>query len=162
MQVITSEISDNTVEKLNIKPTLIANLLHFYGGWEGFNKNNKQYTTAKVTKVTNTGIRIEVDGTDIDIMWKWKYAWLLSANNQSNNVKEPPIGVVRPNPVGEPGYTVSDEVVNLITMFVEDAKKISTPKWKTMSKQYYKNGRNGENFERYNSYNGSKSNFKYT
>ena len=144
MQVITSEISDNTVEKLNVKPTLIANLLHFYGGWEGFNKNNKQYTTATVTKVTNTGIRIEVDGTDIDIMWKWKYAWLFSAKNQDTNVKVAP---------------VSDEIVRKINLYVEDAKTTSVPKWKTMSKQYYKNGHGGETFERYNTYNGSKSNF---
>ena len=144
MQVITSEISDNTVEKLNVKPTLIANLLHFYGGWEGFNKNNKQYTTATVTKVTNTGIRIEVDGTDIDIMWKWKYAWLFSALNQDTNVTTAP---------------VSDELMSKIHKYVVDAKNTSVPKWKTMTKQYYKNGHGGETFERYNTYNGSKSNF---
>ena len=144
MQVITSEISDNTVAKLNADANLITDLLHYYGRWEGFKKDSKQYTTASVSKVTNTGIRIVVDGTDIDIMWKWKYAWLFSAKNQDTNVKVAP---------------VSDEIVRKISLYVEDAKTASVPKWKTMSKQYYKNGHGGETFERYNSYNGSKSNF---
>ena len=144
MQVITSEISDKTVTKLNADANLIADLLHYYGRWEGFNKDSKQYTTASVSKVTNTGIRIVVDGTDIDIMWKWKYAWLFSAKNQDTNVKVAP---------------VSDEIVRKISLYVEDAKTATVPKWKTMSKQYYKNGHGGESFERYNSYNGSKSNF---
>ena len=144
MQVITSEISDKTVAKLNADANLITDLLHYYGRWEGFNKDSKQYTTASVSKVTNTGIRIVVDGTDIDIMWKWKYAWLFSAKNQDTNVKVAP---------------VSDEIVRKISLYVEDAKTASIPKWKTMSKQYYKNGYGGETFERYNTYNGSKSNF---
>ena len=144
MQVITSEISDKTVTKLNADANLIADLLHYYGRWEGFNKDSKQYTTASVSKVTNTGIRLVVDGTDIDIMWTWKYAWLFSAKNQDTNVKVAP---------------VSDEIVRKISLYVEDAKTATVPKWKTMSKQYYKNGHGGETFERYNSYNGSKSNF---
>ena len=144
MQVITSEISDKTVAKLNADANLITDLLHYNGRWEGFNKDSKQYTTASVSKVTNTGIRIVVDGTDIDIMWKWKYAWLFSAKNQDTNVKVAP---------------VSDEIVRKINLYVEDAKTASVPKWKTMSKQYYKNGHGGETFERYNTYNGSKSNF---
>jgi len=147
MQVITSEISDKTVTKLNADANLIADLLHYYGRWEGFNKESKQYTTASVSKVTNTGIRLVVDGTDIDIMWKWKYAWLFSAKNQTSNVTVAP---------------VSDDLVRKINLYVEDAKTTSVPKWKTMSVQYYKNGRSGETFNRYNSYNGSKSNFKYT
>ena len=144
MQVITSEISDKTVTKLNADANLIADLLNYYGRWEGFNKDSKQYTTASVSKVTNTGIRILVDGTDIDIMWKWKYAWLFSAKNQDTNVTVAP---------------VSDELVRKISLYVEDAKTTTVPKWKTMTKQYYKNGHGGETFERYNSYNGSKSNF---
>ena len=144
MQIITSEISDKTVAKLNANVNLVADLLHYFGRWEGFNKDNKQYSSATVTKITNTGLRIDVDGTDIDIMWRWKYAWLFSAKNQDTNVKVAP---------------VSDEIVRKINLYVEDAKTASVPKWKTMSKQYYTNGHKGETFERYNSYNGSKSNF---
>ena len=145
MQVITSEISDKTVAKLNeFGADMISDLLHYYGRWEGFNKDSKQYTTASVSKVTNTGIRIVVDGTDIDIMWKWKYAWLFSAKNPDTNVKIP---------------SVSDEIVRKIRLYIEDAKTTSVPKWKTMSKQYYTNGHGGETFQRYNTYNGGKSNF---
>jgi len=147
MQIITSEISDKTVAKLNANVNLVADLLHYYGRWEGFNKDNKQYSSATVTKITNTGLRIDVDGTDIDIMWKWKYAWLFSALNQDTNVTTAP---------------VSDELMSKIHKYVVDAKNASVPKWKTMSKQYYTNGHGGETFERYNSYNGSKSNFSYT
>ena len=147
MQIITSEISDKTVAKLNANVNLVTDLLHYYGRWEGFNKDNKQYTSAKVTKITNTGLRLDVDGTDIDIMWKWKYAWLFSALNQDTNVRTAP---------------VSDDLMSKISLYVEDAKTTSIPKWKTMTKQYYKNGHGGETFERYNSYNGSKSNFQYT
>mgnify|MGYP001162631205 FL=1 len=144
MQLITSEISDKTVTKLNSNANLIEDLLHYYGRWEGFNKNNKQYTSAVVKKVTNTGMIIEVDGTDVDIIWKWKYSWIFSALNQDTNVTVAP---------------VSDEIVKKIDLYVNDAQKVSIPKWKTMTKQYYTNGHGGETFQRYNSYNGSKTNF---
>ena len=147
MQIITSEISDKTVAKLNANVNLVTDLLHYYGRWEGFNKDNKQYSSATVKKITNTGLRIDVDGTDIDIMWKWKYAWLFSAKNQTTDVTVAPI---------------SDELVRKINLYVENAKTITAPERKTMSKQYYKNGFNGETFERHNSYTGSKANFAGT
>ena len=42
MQVITTEISDKTVTKLNADANLIADLLHYYGRWEGFNKDSRK------------------------------------------------------------------------------------------------------------------------
>ena len=59
----------------------------------------------------------------------------------------------------EHAWRFADELVRKISLYIEDAKTTSVPKWKTMTKQYYKNGHGGETFERYNSYNGSKSNF---
>lgn len=151
MQVITTEISDKTIAKLNdnsiTESVLIPRLLHFYGRWEGFNFKDQKYDKCLVTKVTNTGIRIDVDGTEIDIMWKWKYAWIFSAKNPATNAT---FG------------TVSDEIIRLIQSYIDDARLVGAPKWKTMTKQYYKNGRNGETINRYNTYTGSKSNFKYT
>ena len=155
MQIITTEISDKTVAKLNEgknNANLVADLLHYFGGWEGFKLDDKKYTNATVKKVTNTGIRIDVDGTDIDILWKWKFAWLFSATNQETNATVAP---------------VSDEIIRRIVQYAREAKSVTVPKWKTLSKQYYKNGQGkGDDccstYERYNSYTGSKSNFKYT
>ena len=144
MQIITTEISDETIATLNDDADFITDFLHYYGKWEGFNKDNKQYTSAQVSLITNTGIRFVVDNKEVDIMWQWKYAWLLSDKNTSSNVTVAPI---------------SDDLVNKLLLYVADAKTATVPAWKTLSKQYYTNGRNGETFNRYNTYTGSKTDF---
>ena len=44
----------------------------------------KAYSTVNYVLMTNTGIRLEVDGNVVDYKFSWKYAWRFSSLNQKN------------------------------------------------------------------------------
>jgi len=157
MQVINSEISGKTCALCNNGSTP-NKLLKYYAG-----VGTSQYTgTPVVTLVTNYGIRVEVDGSKVDIRYPQKYQWKFSTLNQNSNV-----GIMT-NPVtfeeGDFYYyktSISSAAYTLIKNMVSDAEKVTgfgtmttVPEWKTLSKDYYTNGHAGESFKRYNSYNG--------
>ena len=153
MQVIDSGISSKTCTRCNDGSTP-NKLLKYYAG-----VGSSQYTgNPVVTLVTNNGVRVEVDGSTVDIRYPQKYQWKFSTINQTTNVG------ITSNFV-ENGYKyeapISSRAYNLIKSMVSDAEKLtgfgtmtSVPEWKTLSKDYYTNGRDGETFKRYNSYNG--------
>ena len=157
MQVINSEISGKTCTLCNDGSTP-NKLLKYYAG-----VGTSQYTgTPVVTLVTNNGVRVEVDGSTVDIRYPQKYQWKFSAINQTTNV-----GVTSSNTMIDGERYVSYETpissvaYTFIKNMVSDAEKLTgfgtmttVPEWKTLSKDYYTNGHGGETFKRYNSYNG--------
>ena len=158
MQVINSEISGKVCTLCNNGSTP-NKLLKYYAG-----VGTSQYTgTPVVTLVTNNGVRVEVDGSTVDIRYPQKYQWKFSALNQYSNV-----GIMTNNivTVGEEEFMyyktpVSSAAYTLIKNMVSDAEKLTgfgtmttMREWKKMSKDYYTNGHAGETFKRYNSYNG--------
>ena len=161
MQVINSEISGKVCTLCNNGYTP-NKLLKYYAG-----VGTSQYTgTPVVTLVTNNGVRVEVDGSTVDIRYPQKYQWKFSILNQNSNV-----GITTAKfYVGEGESveefyhyktSVSSAAYTLIKNMVSDAEKLTgfgtmttVPEWKTLTKQYYTNGHDGETHERYNSYNG--------
>ena len=158
MQVIDSGISSKTCTRCNDGSTP-NKLLKYYAG-----VGSSQYTgNPVVTLVTNNGVRVEVDGSTVDIRYPQKYQWKFSTLNQYSNV-----GIMTNNivTVGEEEFMyyktpVSSVAYTLIKNMVSDAEKLtgfgtmtSVPEWKTLTKEYYTNGFGGETFKRYNSYNG--------
>ena len=102
----------------------------------------KAYSTVNYVLMTNTGIRLEVDGNVVDYKFSWKYAWRFSSLNQKNPNEDP-----------------KEVFMEMVQEGKRLARENKPPKWKTMSRNYYKNGRDGETLNAYNTYNGSKSNF---
>ena len=157
MQVIDSGISGKTCVRCNDGSTP-NKLLKYYAG-----VGSSQYTgTPVVTLVTNNGVRVEVDGSTVDIRYPQKYQWKFSTINQTTNV-----GVTSNTTESEGTYyydyitPISSHAYTLIKNMVIDAEKLtgfgtmtSVPEWKTLTKEYYTNGFGGETFKRYNSYNG--------
>ena len=157
MQVINSEISGKTCTLCNDGSTP-NKLLKYYAG-----VGSSQYTgNPVVTLVTNNGLRVEVDGSTVDIRYPQKYQWKFSTINHVSNV-----GVTSSNTMVDGERYVSYETpissvaYTLIKNMVSDAEKLTgfgtmttVPEWKTLTKQYYTNGHGGETHERYNSYNG--------
>ena len=157
MQLINSEISGKTCTRCNDGSTP-NKLLKYYAG-----VGSSQYTgNPVVTLVTNNGVRVEVDGSTVDIRYPPKYQWKFSTINHVSNV-----GVTSSNTMVDGERYVSYETpissvaYTLIKNMVSDAEKLTgfgtmttVPEWKTLSKDYYTNGRDGETFKRYNSYNG--------
>jgi len=145
MKIITKEVHDDLQEYFNDtvwgKGILTSFLYYFMG------HGKKAYTSAKCVHMTNTGIRVEVDGKELDYLFTWKYAWRFSSLNQKTNHEDPK---------------------EVFAEMVQDGKRLARlgenapPKWKTMSMNQYTNGLQGESFNRYNTYTGSKANFKYT
>jgi len=157
MQVINSEISGKTCTRCNDGSTP-NKLLKYYAG-----VGSSQYTgNPVVTLVTNNGVRVEVDGSTVDIRYPSKYQWKFSTLNQTTNV-----GVTSSSTmVGGESYVsyktpISSSAYTLIKNMVSDAEKLTgfgtmttVPEWKTLTKEYYTNGFGGETHKRYNSYNG--------
>ena len=155
MQLINSEISGKTCTRCNDGSTP-NKLLKYYAG-----VGSSQYTgNPVVTLVTNNGLRVEVDGSTVDIRYPQKYQWKFSTINHVSNV-----GVTSSNTMVDGERYVSYETpissvaYTLIKNMVSDAEKLTgfgtmttVPEWKTLTKQYYTNGFNGETHERYNSY----------
>jgi len=158
MQLINSEISEKTCTRCNDDGSTPNKLLKYYAG-----VGSSQYTgNPVVTLVTNNGVRVEVDGSTVNIRYPQKYQWKFSTINQTTNV-----GVTSSNTMVDGERYVSYETpislkaYNYIKNMVHDAEIItgfgtmtSLPEWKTLSKDYYTNGHDGETFKRYNSYNG--------
>ena len=164
MQLINSEISGKTCTRCNDGSTP-NKLLKYYAG-----VGSSQYTgNPVVTLVTNNGVRVEVDGSTVDIRYPPKYQWKFSTINLESNV-----GLVKGRANLGQSYEkaeveqyqyyetpISLAAYNLIQKMVSDAEKITgfgtmttLPEWKTLSKDRYTNGHGGETFKRYNSYNG--------
>tara|TARA_B100000424_G_C22743918_1_gene402459 strand:+ start:120 stop:629 length:510 start_codon:yes stop_codon:yes gene_type:complete len=153
MQVINSEISGKTCTLCNDGSTP-NKLLKYYAG-----VGTSQYTgTPTVTLVTNNGVRVEVDDSQVDIVYPQKYNWKFSPLNQDSDV-----GITSTFSSGGYKYEkpISQVAYSFIKKMVSDAEKITgfgtmttLPEWKTLSKDYYTNGHGGETFKRYNSYNG--------
>ena len=157
MQLINSEISGKTCTRCNDGSTP-NKLLKYYAG-----VGSSQYTgNPVVTLVTNNGLRVEVDGSTVDIRYPQKYQWKFSTINHVSNV-----GVTSSNTMVDGERYVSYETpissvaYTLIKNMVSDAEKLTgfgtmttVPEWKTLTKEYYTNGIGGETFKRYNSYNG--------
>ena len=157
MQLINSEISGKTCTRCNDGSTP-NKLLKYYAG-----VGSSQYTgNPVVTLVTNNGVRVEVDGSTVDIRYPQKYQWKFSTINYGSNV-----GVTSSNTMVDGERYVSYETpissvaYTLIKNMVSDAEKLTgfgtmttVPEWKTLTKEYYTNGFGGETFKRYNSYNG--------
>ena len=157
MQVINSEISGKTCTRCNDGSTP-NKLLKYYAG-----VGSSQYTgNPVVTLVTNNGVRVEVDGSTVDIRYPQKYQWKFSTINLESNV-----GVTSSHTMVDGERYVSFETpissvaYTLIKNMVSDAEKLTgfgtmttVPEWKTLTKEYYTNGFGGETFKRYNSYNG--------
>ena len=158
MQVINSEISGKTCTLCNDGSTP-NKLLKYYAG-----VGTSQYTgTPVVTLVTNTGIRVEVDSSTVDIVYPQKYTWKFSTLNQDSNVGISSTFYSEKRQEGWSPYKtpISSVAYTLIKSMVSDAEKLTgfgtmttVPEWKTLTKQYYTNGHGGETHERYNSYNG--------
>ena len=157
MQLINSEISGKTCTRCNDGSTP-NKLLKYYAG-----VGSSQYTgNPVVTLVTNNGVRVEVDGSTVDIRYPQKYQWKFSTINYGSNV-----GVTSSNTMVDGERYVSYETpissvaYTLIKNMVSDAEKLTgfgtmttVPEWKTLTKEYYTNGFGGETLKRYNSYNG--------
>ena len=159
MQVINTEISGKTCTLCNADDTP-AKLLRYYAG-----VSSSQYTgTPSVTLVTNTGIRVEVDSSTVDILYPPKYTWKFSVLNQESNVgfsstaTKQEVDGVEFLKLESP---VSSIAHGYIKSMVSEAEKVTgfgtmTPhtEWKNLTKESYSNGFGGETHKRYNTYNG--------
>ena len=165
MQLINSEISEKTCTRCNDDGFTPSKLLKYYAG-----VGSDQYTSTPVVRlVTNTGVRIEVDSSIVDIQYPPKYQWKFSTINLESNVGLVPgranLGHSYEKAVVEEYQyyetPISLAAYNLIQKMVTEAEKLTgygttttLPEWKTLSKDRYTNGHGGETFKRYNSYNG--------
>ena len=139
MNVITKDVHED-LQKFFSEVWGQGALQSFLYYFRGHGK--KAYSEVKYVLMTNTGIRLEVDGKEVDYKFSWKYAWRFSSLNQSNNQEDP-----------------KEVFMEMVQEGKRMARENKPPKWKTMSRDYYKNGRDGETLSAYNTYNGSKSNF---
>ena len=159
MNIIDTEISGKTATLLNDGSTP-NKLLQYYAG-----VSSSQYTgTPTVNLVTNYGVRIEVDNSQVEILYPAKYSWKMSIVNQNTQVGIGKTMVSSTDNTLLLDQPVSEVATNIIKSMVSDAEKLTgygttttVPEWKTMTKEYYTNGHGGETFKRYNTYDGALS-----
>lgn len=159
MNIIDTEISGKTATLLNDGSTP-NKLLQYYAG-----VSSSQYTgTPTVNLVTNYGVRIEVDNSQVEILYPAKYSWKMSIVNQNTQVGIGKTLVSSTDGTRLYDQPVSEVATNIIKSMVSDAEKLTgygttttVPEWKTMTKEYYTNGHGGETFKRYNTYDGALS-----